>query len=108
MELDDVVELHSVGGANAQAVVASHSRFSLIQHPKPLTGEVSRMRRPSHAGKWKIIKWLLADEEWSAWSDREIARRCLVRHDMVGWLRTELSGGNRQIPPAARPLEPDR
>jgi hypothetical protein len=30
---------------------------------------------------------LLEDEEWSQWSDREIARRCTVGVDMVDWLR---------------------
>jgi hypothetical protein len=33
---------------------------------------------------------LLNDAEWSKWSDREIARRCLVSHEFVSRLRGEL------------------
>ena len=33
---------------------------------------------------------LLNDEEWSQWSDREIARRCCVDHTTVGKLRPSL------------------
>lgn len=32
---------------------------------------------------------LLEDEEWAAWSDREIARRCAVHHELVGRVRAE-------------------
>lgn len=34
---------------------------------------------------------LLEDEEWSAWSDREIARRCAVSNNFVSSLRPSLS-----------------
>jgi hypothetical protein len=43
---------------------------------------------------------LLRDEEWQEWSDREIARRCVVDHKTVAKLRAELSQvmwGNPQI-----------
>ncbi|MGU3330405.1 hypothetical protein ACLBXB_26115 [Methylobacterium mesophilicum] len=32
---------------------------------------------------------LMQDEEWAAWSDREIARRCAVSTDTVGGYRKE-------------------
>ena len=35
---------------------------------------------------------LLNDDEWSQWSDREIARRCAVHHNTVEKLRRELTG----------------
>ncbi len=34
---------------------------------------------------------MLADKEWSQWSDREIARRCGVSHDFVSRNRIILS-----------------
>lgn len=39
------------------------------------------------------------DTGWSELSEREIARRCGVHHEMVGRLKADLSGGNRQIAP---------
>lgn len=35
---------------------------------------------------------LLQDEEWAAWSDREIARRCSVTHNLVGAVRESILG----------------
>jgi hypothetical protein len=55
--------------------------------------------------KRHVVNRLLTDEEWSRWSDREIARRCAVSHPFVGKLRAELeerrarvSGNGYQIP----------
>ena len=42
---------------------------------------------------------LLEDKEWSAWSDREIARQCKVSHTFAGNLRDELSVNSLQIEP---------
>lgn len=53
--------------------------------------------RRSHADKRRAVQVLLEDPEWQAWSDREIARRCAVHHELVGQLRRELSGGIRQM-----------
>jgi hypothetical protein len=50
--------------------------------------------RRSNADKRKAVMALLADDEWSTWSDREIARRCQVNHELVGRLRPkDVSGG---------------
>lgn len=43
--------------------------------------------RRSQADKRKAVGIMLADPEWSKWSDREIARRCGVSHPFVGKLR---------------------
>lgn len=43
--------------------------------------------RRTNADKHKAVMTLLQDEEWSKWSDREIARQCAVGHPMVGRLR---------------------
>ncbi len=43
----------------------------------------------SAGDKRRAIAALLADEEWRAWSDREIARRCHVSPTLVGDIRKE-------------------
>lgn len=48
--------------------------------------------RRTNADKRRAVMWLLEDEEWGQWSDREIARHCLVAHKTVGKLRKELTG----------------
>lgn len=42
------------------------------------------------ADKRHAVGLLLADEEWSTWSDREIARQCAVSHQLVGALKASL------------------
>ena len=46
----------------------------------------------TNADKRRAVSMLLEDEEWAAWSDREIARRCSVVHQLVGKIRAGLSG----------------
>ena len=53
----------------------------------------------TNADKRRAVEILLRDPEWSQWSDREIARRACVHHQMVGAMRRELSGGIIQIAP---------
>lgn len=48
--------------------------------------------RRSNEDKRKAVLTLLRDEEWSTWSDREIARQCAVGHQMVAPLREKLTG----------------
>jgi hypothetical protein len=43
---------------------------------------VTDLRR-SNADRRRAVMALLKDEEWSGWSDREIARRCRVGHVLV-------------------------
>jgi hypothetical protein len=50
---------------------------------------VHGLRRTS-ADKQRAVMTLLQDREWSEWSDRSIARRCGVHHQMVGKLRSSL------------------
>lgn len=47
--------------------------------------------RRTNADKRRSVLRLLEDPEWSKWSDREIARRCRVHHDLVSTLRRERS-----------------
>jgi len=50
--------------------------------------------RRSNADKRRAVETLLRDDEWSQWSDREIARRCGVSHPFVAAIRAELVTGN--------------
>ena len=43
--------------------------------------------RRTNADKRRAVQMLLADAEWSQWSDREIGRRCCVGHAMVSAVR---------------------
>lgn len=53
--------------------------------------------RRSNADKRKAVLTLLKDEEWSQWSDREIARRCEVSNRMVSNYMDELSVNGSQM-----------
>ncbi len=46
--------------------------------------------RRTNADKRRAVTMLLEDEEWSEWSDREIARRCGVTHPLVARIRASL------------------
>lgn len=47
--------------------------------------------RRSNADKRHAVEMLLGDKEWGKWADREIARRCVVSHEMVRQVRASLS-----------------
>lgn len=51
----------------------------------------------TNADKRRAVETLLRDEEWSQWSDREIARQCHVNDKTVGKIRAELSAEFPQI-----------
>ena len=44
-------------------------------------------KRRTNEDKRQKVMMMLEDEEWSKWSDREIARKCKVGHPLVGELR---------------------
>lgn len=44
----------------------------------------------TNADKRRAVEILLGDHEWRCWSNREIARRCRVHHQLVGNLRKKL------------------
>jgi uncharacterized ParB-like nuclease family protein len=60
--------------------------------------------RRSNADKRKAVSAMLADPEWTAWSDRKIAEQCLVSNHLVAELRGAHLG---EIPdaPATRTTE---
>jgi hypothetical protein len=47
--------------------------------------------RRSNADKRRAVATVLRDEEWRAWSDHEIARKCAVSAMFVGTLRREMA-----------------
>jgi uncharacterized ParB-like nuclease family protein len=51
----------------------------------------------TNADKRRSVEMLLADTEWAAWSDREIARRCAVTHTFVGRIREPILETNTSI-----------
>lgn len=51
-------------------------------------------KRRTNADKRKAVTEILQDEEWSKWSDREIAKRCQVSQPFVSNLRHELLTDN--------------
>jgi hypothetical protein len=48
--------------------------------------------RRTNADKRRAVETLLGDNQWTHWSDQEIARRCAVDPKTVGNLRRELTG----------------
>lgn len=62
--------------------------------------------RRTQADKRRAVETLLRDEEWAAWSDNEIARRCNVSPSTVGTVRKSLSLSKLDSEkPAAAPAE---
>ncbi len=57
--------------------------------------------RRTQADKRRAIERLLRDEEWSKWSNRQIAKAAAVDHKTVEKVRRELLGG--EFPTPARP-----
>jgi ParB/Sulfiredoxin domain len=53
--------------------------------------------RRTNADKRRAVILMLGDEEWRDWSNREIARRCVVDEGLVRQVRKELSADDPQI-----------
>lgn len=53
--------------------------------------------RRTNADKRRAVTVLLSDDEWSRWSNREIARRCAVSDPFVAKMRDDLSANGLQI-----------
>ena len=56
--------------------------------------------RRSNADKRKAVLTMLEDEEWSRWSDSDIARQCGVTHTTVQRHRVSLAQCASELPPA--------
>ncbi|ODT71621.1 MAG: hypothetical protein ABS75_07315 [Pelagibacterium sp. SCN 63-23] len=53
--------------------------------------------RRTNEDKRRAVMVLLGDNEWSQWSDREIARQCGVGRDLVGDVRRMVAGVRRSL-----------
>lgn len=82
------------------AEVRSGTRRDAILHAAG--ANASHGLRRTNADKRRAVETLLRDEEWSLWSDREIAKACGVDHKTVGNLRRDLSGEIPQMPTERR------
>lgn len=58
--------------------------------------------RRTNEDKRRAVETLLRDEEWAAWSSREIARACNVSDVFVGHVRTALTANVSSEKPAER------
>ena len=105
---------HKLAG---KASIATHmipgSQRDAILHS--LGANAAHGLRRSHADKRKAVMTMLEDFEWGDWSDREIARRCNVSHQMVQAVKQELKSGakvstvatnNKGVKKAKEPKEP--
>lgn len=64
--------------------------------------------RLTNDDKRKAVGILLADKEWSQWSDRDIAKHCKVTHPFVAKLRNpeKLVSTNKVVTVTTPPLQP--
>jgi hypothetical protein len=93
-------QYHTAAGIRDALSVGSRQ----IDSPPTANGEHGLPR--TNADKRRAVELLLADAEWSQWSDREIARRAAVNKFLVNQMRPSLSGIQCQIPaPAPRNVQ---
>lgn len=81
-----------VMGLLMPAEVRSGTRRDAVLHA--VAANANHGLRRTNADKRRSVLALLEDEEWSQWSDREIARRCAVSNRFVSDMRAELSSVN--------------
>lgn len=74
-----------IGALNIDADVRNGTKRDAILFS--LSANANHGLRRTNADKRKAVETLLADEEWSKWSDRKIAEACGVGHPMVAAMR---------------------
>lgn len=80
----------TAGKTLVRAVVETGTKRDAILHGAG--ANATHGLRRTNEDKRRAVRRLLEDEEWSRWSDREIARRCKVDHKTVGKLRRDVTG----------------
>jgi hypothetical protein len=75
----------SIGSVDILAVVKDGTRRDAVLHA--VGANASHGLRRTNADKRRAVAMLLADELWSQWSDREIARQCAVCAPLVADVR---------------------
>ena len=78
------------------ADVRSGTRRDAILHAAG--ANASHGLRRTNADKRRAVETLLRDQEWAAWSDHEIARRCAVSQPFVSDVRKKLTNNGYQSP----------
>ncbi len=78
----------ALGLVDIDADVREGDRREAILHS--VGANASHGYRRTNADKRRAVMTLVNDDEWSAWSDSEIARRCAVSHPFVGKIRPSL------------------
>lgn len=84
-----------IGRVEVPAEVRQGDRRRAILHS--VAANSAHGLRRTNADKRRAVATLLEDDEWSQWSDREIARRCAVSPSFVGSVRAGLSVHDGQI-----------
>lgn len=79
-----------IGRVEVPADVRQGTRRDAILHA--CAANSAHGLRRTNEDKRRAILTLLEDDEWAAWSDREIARRVRVHHSTVAKYRAELMG----------------
>lgn len=78
------------GAFEVQAEVRQGDKRDAVLHSVGVNAKHGLRR--TRADKRRAVEVLLRDAEWSQWSDREIARRCGVYHQLVATVRNDLTG----------------
>lgn len=78
----------STGAKEVTAVIHSGSLRDAILHS--VGANAAHGLRRTNADKQRAVERMLRDDTWRLWSNREIARRCGVHHQLVGNLRKKL------------------
>lgn len=76
---------HQIGRTDIPADVRQGDRRRAILHS--VAANSAHGLRRTNEDKRRAVLTLLDDEEWSQWSDREIARKCAVSPSFVGAIR---------------------
>lgn len=83
-----VAAARQIGTVELDAEIIQGTRRDAILHS--VGANTMHGLRRTNADKRRAVETLLRDDEWSKWSDREIARRCGVDHTFVGRIRSSL------------------
>lgn len=75
-----------IGALDIAAEARDGTRRDAILHSVGVNG--AHGLRRTNADKRKAVETLLNDEEWSKWSERDIAKACQVSHTFVAKLKT--------------------
>ncbi len=73
-------------------IVYSGSRREAVLYSVGANADNKPALPRSRQDKQRAVLTLLTDSEWKEWSDREIAKRCLVHHNTVSKIRASLTG----------------